>query len=91
MTEAILKIKAEELTTIRLVFATKVVHEIPIDNVRDYAAECHDEQLQRHLLALSQAVRFFASKRTDPAVEFVVPGQQPRIEPSQAATSFARH
>jgi hypothetical protein len=36
-------------------------------------------------------VRFFASKRTDPAVEFVVPGQQPRIEPSQAATSFARH
>jgi hypothetical protein len=91
MTEAILKIKAEELTTIRLVFATKVVHEIPIDNLRDYAGEFPDEQVKRHLLALGQAVRFFASKRTDPAVEFVVPGQQPRVEPSQAASSFARH
>jgi hypothetical protein len=91
MTEAILKIKAEELTTIRLVFATKVVHEIPIDDLRDYAGQCQDEQTQRYLIALGQAVRFFASKRTDPAIEFVVPGQQPRVEPAQAATSFARH
>jgi hypothetical protein len=91
MTEAILKIKAEEMTTIRLVFATKVVHELPIDNLRDYAGECQDEQTQRYLLALGQALRFFASKRTDPTIEFVVPGQQPRIEPSQAASSFARH
>jgi hypothetical protein len=91
MTEAILKIKAEELTTIRLVFATKVVHEIPIDIVGQYAAEFQDEQLKRHLLALGQAVRFFASKKTDPSVEFVVPGQQPRVEPAQPASSFARH
>jgi hypothetical protein len=91
MTEAVLKIRAEELTTIRLVFATKVVHEIPIDNLKDYAVECQDEQLKRHLLALGQAVRFFSSKRTDPSVEFVVPGQQPRIEPSQPASTFARH
>jgi hypothetical protein len=91
MTEAILKIKAEELTTIRLVFASKVVHEIPIDNLGQYTGDFQDEQLKRHLLALGQAVRFFASKRTDPSVEFVVPGQQPRIEPSQTASSFARH
>jgi len=92
MTEALLKIRAEELTTIRLVFANKIVHEIPIDNVKDYAGELsHDEHLQRHLLALGQAVRFFASKRTDPAVEFVVPGLQPRIEPSQPASALARH
>jgi hypothetical protein len=91
MTEAVLKIRAEELTTIRLVFASKVVHEIPIDNVGEYAGECRDEQLKRHLLALGQAVRFFASKKTDPSVEFVVPGQQPRIEPSQPASTFARH
>lgn len=92
MTEAILKIRAEELTTIRLVFANKVVHEIPIDNVKNYAGEFHhDEQLQRHLLALGQAMRFFASKKTDPSVEFVVPGQQPRIELSQPANTLARH
>jgi hypothetical protein len=92
MTEAMLKIRAEELTTIRLVFANKVVHEIPIDNVKNYADEFHhDEQLQRHLLALGQAVRFFASKKTDPSVEFVVPGQQPRLESSQPSSSLARH
>ena len=91
MTEEILKIRAEELKTIRLVFANKVVREMPVNIVDEYAGECEDEQLKRHLLALSQALRFFSSKKTDPSVEFVMPAQQPRIEPSQPASGFARH
>jgi hypothetical protein len=91
VTEEILKIRADELTTIRLVFANKIVREIPVHIVSEYAGECHDEQLVRNLLALSQALRFFSSKKTDPTVEFVMPAQQPRIEPSQPVSAFARH
>jgi hypothetical protein len=91
MTEELLKIRAEELTTIRLVFANKVVHEIPMDRVAEHAGECQDDQLKRHLLALAQALRFFSSKKTDPSIEFVVPAQQSRIELSQPLSTFARH
>ncbi len=39
MTEKMLKVKVEELSTVRLVFGNGVVHEIPLDSVGEYAAD----------------------------------------------------
>jgi hypothetical protein len=72
MGEQILKIQAEDLTRVRLVFGNGTVHEIPLARVDDYAVECHEGDLKRHLRDLADAIRFFSTNRTDPSIEFAV-------------------
>jgi hypothetical protein len=73
MTEEILKVKAEELTTIRLVFAGGVVHEMPLGEVKSYAVAASTPQVHQALLALAKGLEYFSTKGVEPSVEFVVP------------------
>jgi hypothetical protein len=75
MTEEILKVRAEELQTIRLVFGNGEIHEMPLANVKDYeeAGERGNPDASRHLNMLARALAFFATKGVEPSVEFVVP------------------
>jgi hypothetical protein len=72
VTEEILKIRAEELKVIRLVFPS-VVHEVTLPNVAEYASgTCEDAETAKHLIALGAALLHFSSKATKPSIEFVV-------------------
>ena len=75
MTEEILRIRAEELTTLRVTFAeqTGVVHELPIGEVRSYLASCQDRQLREKLNFLADALQFFVDRQKDYSLEFSVP------------------
>jgi hypothetical protein len=72
--EEIQKIRAEEITTIRIVFETGEVHEMPVAGLARYAAA--DPEVKSHLSMLAQCLEFFSKKTTKPSVEFVVPVQR---------------
>jgi len=72
-TEEILRVRAQQLKTVRLVFSNEETHEIPLDTVGVYAEKCRDDEVGKNLKALGKALTFFSSKATDPSIEFVIP------------------
>jgi hypothetical protein len=73
MVEEIQKIRAEEITTIRIVFDNGQVHEMPIGGLSSYAAGTGDAQVKNHLSMLAQCLAFFSNRATTPSIEFVIP------------------
>jgi hypothetical protein len=76
MVEEIQKIRAEEITTVRIVFDNGQVHEMPVGGVSHYAQAMPDQQVKNHLSMLAQCLTFFSSKTTKPSIEFVIPVQR---------------
>jgi hypothetical protein len=58
----ILKIRAEELSKVRLVFGDGVVHEVPFAGVKEYADAAGNPEVARHLGMLARALAFFSTK-----------------------------
>jgi hypothetical protein len=75
VTEENLKIRAEELATIRLVFGNGIIHEMPLAEAKGYgdAADSGNPEVSRHLNMLARALTFFSTKGVEPSIEFVVP------------------
>ena len=76
MTEEILKIKAEELATIRLIFPdtktdTGETVELTLKQARSYATKAKNEA-GKHLGAILDALAYFSTKGVEPSLEFVI-------------------
>jgi hypothetical protein len=78
MVEEIQKIRAEELSVIRLVFpdsqdsAGETV-ELTLAQAKAYAGRSHDTDVRRHLCGIIDGLAYFSKKGVQPSVEFVVP------------------
>jgi hypothetical protein len=73
MTEEILKIKADELTTIRLIFEDGIIHEMPLKSAAGYAQSSQDQRIKDALGMLVGGLDFFSKPNAYPSIEFVVP------------------
>ena len=75
MGEEILRVRAEELTTIRLIFNDGIVHEMPIDRVKEYALQSIDvsSDATHALNGMVRGLQYFSQKGSAPGIEFVVP------------------
>ena len=75
MTEELLKIKAQELATIRLVFTGEDSQtvELTLDNAKSWAARSSDGQLESALSGLITGLSYFSRKDVEPSIEFVIP------------------
>jgi hypothetical protein len=78
MTEEILKIKAEELATIRLIFADSQESdgetvELTLSQAKTYADKSDDRNVRDGLRSLIAGLTYFSKKGVEPSVEFVIP------------------
>lgn len=77
MVEHIIKVRIEELGTLRLDFNDGEIREIPASKVA--ASEyVHGQRTEnaRHLANLAEAICYFSKKGANPAIEFVVTSDQ---------------
>jgi hypothetical protein len=72
MAEEILKIRAEELTTIRLLQEDGTAHEMPVSKVLRYYNKPEDPGAQAALNQIAEGLEFFSRKGVFPCLEFVI-------------------
>jgi hypothetical protein len=87
MTEEILRIKAEELATIRLVFGKEKTVEMELPKAAAWAASSADDKLRVALIGLIDGLAYFSRKGVDPSVEFVIPVRKPQGRTEGIATT----
>jgi hypothetical protein len=75
MTEEILKIKAQELATIRLIFTGLDAQTVELDLAQAYVylQRCSDRALHTALSGLLSGLSYFSKKDVEPSLEFVIP------------------
>jgi hypothetical protein len=73
-----MRIRAEELATIRLVFPDDEdgdgeTVELKLSQARSYANKSEDREVRDNLLKLIAGLAYFSKKGVQPSVEFVIP------------------
>lgn len=78
MVEEIQKIKIEELTRIRLLLPTGLVHEMSLGQIGQFKLPGVDPQTMAELQTLQMSLQLLSSdQRTSVKVEFLIPNPQP--------------
>jgi hypothetical protein len=75
MTKETITVRIEELQTIRLVYPSGLVHEMPLCELKRYADDLPDKlaELKKGLVTLADNLQFFSRRDVTPSVEFVMP------------------